>query len=160
VHADVPAESGGGFTPDSFADMRHREVAVPGLDPAWHHTLVGVTVAQDRNSAELVIHCAPRAPKSLDRGIRLVTWLPAAHVKAHDADGNELAVTKLDAPLQLGQHVEVAGVRYRVTGPHTHGEMWPHRDPDSGTCHQGIDYQHVTLNEDPEPPHLPTDVGE
>lgn len=156
----VQEDGRGGYAPDSFVNLLHLEVELPGLDRAWHHTLVGVTVAPDRNSAELVIHSTPRAPKSLDRGLRLSTWLPAAHVKAHDAEGAELAVTKLDAPLQLGEHVEVAGKRYRVAGPQDHGEMWPHRHPDSGSCHVGIDYQHVILHEDPEPAHQPTAAQE
>lgn len=155
------AEDGrGGFAPDSFGNLLHLEVELPGLDRAWHHTLVGVTVAPDRNSAELVIHSAPRAAKSLDRGLRLATWLPAAHVKAHDAEGTELAVTKLDAPLQLGEHVEVAGQRYRVVGPHSHGEMWPHRHPETGVCHEGLDYQHVTLEADPAPAAQPITARE
>lgn len=157
VYPDIPVqeEGRGGFAPDSFTNLMHLEVDFPGLDRAWHHTLVGVSVAPDRNSAELVMHSAPRAPKSLDRGLRLSTWLPAAHVKAHDDSGTELATVKLDAPLQLGEHVEVAGKRYRVAGPREHGEMWPHRHPETGVCHRGIDYQHVTLVADPEPAHEP-----
>ncbi len=143
---DVPVsdDGRGGFAPDSFTDLMHLEVELPGLDRAWHHTLVGVAVAADRNSAELTVHSTPRAPKSLDRGLRLSTWLPAAHIKAHDENGTELVVAKLDAPLQVGEHAE----------------MWPHRHADSGSCHKGIDYQHVTLTSDPAPVHQPTAARE
>lgn len=151
----VQQDGRGGFPPDSFIHLLGREVEMPGLDKTWHHTVVAATVAADRDSAELTLHSAPRAPKSLDRGLRLATWLPAAHIKAHDPDGTELAVAKLDAPLQLGEHVEVAGERYRVASVD-----WPHRDPDSGTCHHGIDYQHVELHPDPEPAHLPAPAAE
>lgn len=156
VFPDIPAQphGGGGFPVTSFADMVGREVTMPGLDPQWTHTVTSATVAQDRNSAELVFHSAPHAPKSLDRHLRIATWLPPAHIKAHDQDGTELAVTKLDAPLQVGEYVEVGGERHRV-----HEVTWPHRDPDSGTCHEGLDYQHVTLVADPEPDHLPVPVG-
>lgn len=162
VFPDVPVtdDGRGGFTPDSFAHLLGLEVTMPGLDRAWHHTVVGANVATDRNSAELTVHSTPRAPKSLDRGIRLSTWLPAAHIKAHDENGTELAVARLDAPLQLGEHVEVAGERYRVVGPLEHREMWPHRHPESGSCHKGIDYQHVTLASDPAPVHLPVATRE
>ena len=156
VYPDLPVQEGserGGFATDSYRDLLGCEVTMPGLDPQWTHTVIGADVAPDRNSAELVFHSAPKAPKSLDRALRIVTWLPPAHIKAHDRDGTELAVTKLDAPLQLGQYVEVAGQRHRVAEV-----TWPHRDPDSGTCHEGLDYQHVTLVEDPEPAHEPTAV--
>jgi hypothetical protein len=153
VTPEVPPEHGGGFAHDSFNDLLHREVTQPGLDPAWAHTLVAVAVADDRSHAEVTVHSAPRAPKSLDRNLRLATWQPAAHIKAHDEDGAELALAKLDAPLQVGEHVEVAGQRHRVAAVD-----WPHRDPDSGTCHVGLDYQHVTLAPDPAPAHLPTEA--
>lgn len=154
ITPDVPPEHGGGFAPDSFHDLLHREITLPGLDPTWAHTLVAVVVAADRTSAEITVHSAPKVPKSLDRNLRLATWQPAAHVKAHDADGTELAVAKLDAPLQVGEHVEVAGQRHRVAAVD-----WPHRDPASGTCHVGLDYQHVTLAPDPALAHLPTLTG-
>jgi hypothetical protein len=157
VFPDVPVQpsGAGGFTPDSFTNMMHLEIEMPGLDRHWQHTLVAVTVAEDRNSAELTCHSTPKAPKSLDRGLRIVTWLPPAHIRAHDQDGTEVAVTKLDAPLPVGEFVEVGGVRHRVAAAD-----WPHRNPDTGICHEGLDYQHVTLVPDPEPAHLPTLVSE
>lgn len=145
-----PATADGRFRSDSFDHLLHQEVGVPGLDPTWAHTLVGAATT-DGTAMELVIYSTPRAATSLDRGLRLATWQPPAHVKAHDEDGTELAVSKLNAPLAVGEPVEVNGTRYRV-----HEATWPHRDPDSGTCHEGLDYQHVTLVADPQPAHEPT----
>lgn len=152
VYPDVTVQENGagGFLPNSFRDMMHLEIMLPGLDPAWHHTLVGVQVADDRNSAEVTLHSSPQEVTVLDGGLRVVTWLPAAHIKAYDPDGNELATTKTNAPLQVGQHVEVGSQRHRVAKVN-----WPHRDPDSGACHGLIDWQHATLTPDPEPAHLP-----
>lgn len=141
----------GGFPPASFDHLRHLEVHLPGLDPGWAHTLIDAQVAAGGGSADLTLHSQPRVGVALDRGLRIVTWQPAAHIRALAEDGTELAVTKLDAPLQVGQRVEVAGERHRVVE-----ESWPGRHPRTGVCHEGLDYQHVTLVLDPEPLHHPT----
>lgn len=146
------ANGAGGFRPDSFEHMLGMVIDCPGLDARWRHQLIDYTVAADRASAELVVHSTPPEGVSLDRSLRIVTWLPAAHVKAHDAKGTELAAVRLDAPLQAGQLVELGGKHYRVAEQPT----WPHRHPVSGTCRGDIDWQHVTLVEDPQPAHLPT----
>lgn len=157
VFPDIPVQpnGGGGFPPEAFQDLIGLEIHMPGLDKSWVHTLTAATVAEDRNSAELTCHSTPMAAKSLDRALRIVTWQPAAHVRAHDRDGTEVAVTKLDAPLQRGELVEVAGEVHRVVDT-----AWPHRHPETGVCHEGIDYQHVTLVPDPQPVHLPTPARE
>jgi len=142
----------GGFKADSFDHLIGLEITCPGLDARWRHLVINAVVAPDGASAELTVHSYPPAGISLDRGIRVVTWLPPAHVKAHDPEGNELAAVRLDAPLQPGQAVELGGKHYRVRGEPT----WPHRHPVAGTCRGAIDWQHVVLIEDPQPPHLPT----
>ena len=136
VFPDIPVQpnGGGGFPPEAFGDLIGLEIHMPGLDKAWVHTLTAAQVADDRDSAELTCHSTPIAPKSLDRALRVVTWQPAAHVRASDRDGTELAVTKLDAPLQRGELVEVGGEAHRVVDT-----AWPHRHPETGVCHQGID---------------------
>jgi hypothetical protein len=150
VYPDIPPESGGGFASTSFADLLHREIHLPGMDPAWHHTLIDVAVAGDRSSAELTIHSQPRVAMSLDRNLRVTSWQPAAYVRAHDQDGNVLAEVKLSAPLRMGQTVEVRGDIYTVQG-----HEWPGRDPETGCCAGDIDWQHVTLKPDPQPAHVP-----
>lgn len=148
----LPEGGGGGFQPGSFQHLMHLRIQLPGLDPAWEHTLVNAVVAPDGASAELTVQTSAPPHVSLDRSLRIVTWQPAAHVKAHDAEGNELAAVRLDAPLHAGQHVELGGVRYRVAPD----PSWPHRDPDSGMCTDSLDWQHVTLIPDPLPAALPT----
>lgn len=160
VYPDVPPDRGGGFLPTSFTDLLHMRIELPGLDPAWTHTLVGVEVADDRSSAELTVHSEPTTPLSLDRHLRIADPMPPARIKAFGRDGTLLAHAHLPAPLQAGQLVTVGGRHYRVAAEPT----WPHRDPDSGAV-QGdtLDWQHVTLTPDDPPPHLPAlhrDLGQ
>jgi hypothetical protein len=156
VFPDVPpqANGGGGFPPHSFDHLLHLQVQLPSLDPTWEHTLVEAVIAPDRASAELTLHSEPVAPLSLDQSVRIVTWQPAAYVKAHDSDGKEIASTKLDAPLQPGQLVEVGGNTFRVA-PTELKAMWPGRDSETGICKGDIDWQHVTLIPEPQEPHEP-----
>lgn len=155
VFPEVPPQVGGGFQPGSFDHLMHLEIHQPGLDPTWEHTLVDATVAADGGSAQLTVHSQPRVGVSLDRTLRVVTWQPAAHVRAHDPTGQQVAYTKLDAPLRPGQVVELGGRPYRVA-PAEHHELWPHRDPETGMCRGDIDYQHVTLHPEPPPDHTPS----
>lgn len=149
VIPEIPPEHGGGFRPGSFDHLLHLEVHQPGLDPSWEHTLVDAHIVPGGATADLTLHSQPRPGLSLDRNLRIVTWQPAAHIRAHDVDGNVVAETKLDAPLQPGQLVEVAGKPHRVAPAEDH-ELWPHRHPDTGICRGDLDVQHVTLT--PEKP--------
>jgi hypothetical protein len=154
VFPEVPPEQGGGFTPSSFDHLMHLQVHQPGLDPTWEHTLVAAHVEPDRTSAELTLHSTPGPALSLDRHLRIVTWQPAAHVRGHDTDGNVIVETKLDAPLHPGQVVEVGGKPHRVAPAEDH-ELWPLRHPETGICRGDLDWQHVTLVPEPQPPHHP-----
>lgn len=147
VFPDVLPEHGGGFRPGSFDHMLHLQIHQPGLDPGWEHTLVDALVADDGASANLTIHSQPHTGVTVDRVLRLVTWQPAAHVRAHDTDGNVIAEARLDAPLQPGQLVEFDGRRHRVA-PAEHHELWPHRDTETGICRGERDWQHVVLIDD------------
>lgn len=151
---EIPPENGGGYRPDSFVHLMHTEVHMPGLDTTWQHTLVDAQVSPDGAHADLTLHSAPDTVVSLDRALRIVTWQPAAYVRAHDTDGTVIAETKLDAPLQPGQPVEVGGRAYRVAPAADH-ELWPHRHPDTGICRGSIDWQHVTLVPEPQAAHHP-----
>lgn len=144
----------GTFPPGSFDHMLHLQVHMPGLEPAWDHTLVDAQIASDGSHALLTIHSAPQQVMSLDRSLRIVTWQPAAYVRAHNKKGEVLCETRLDAPLQPGQIVELGGRTWRVA-PAEHHQLWPHRDRDTGVCRGDIDWQHVTLVEETPPPHLP-----
>lgn len=146
----------GRFQPASFRELLQRRVELPGLDRVWEHTLTGVTVAPDGSSAELTVHSEPVHALSLDRGLRVVQGVPAAHVRVHDESGTVLAETRLAAPLQPGQQVELGGVVHHVVGM----PSWPGRHPDTGVCAAGLDWQHVTVRPNPQPPHVPTASNE
>jgi len=156
VFPEIPPQpnGGGGFTPTSFDHLLHHDVHLPGLDTAWNHTLVDAHIAPDRASALLTVHSTPQVVTSLDRSLRIVTWQPAAYVRAHNQDGDVLAEVRQDAPLQPGQLVELGDTTYRVA-PAEHHEMWPHRHPDTGVCRGDIDWQHVTRLPEQPPAHLP-----
>lgn len=139
----------GGFQPGTFADLLQTHVHLPGLDPAWTHTLVGVDVAADGNSAELTVLSAPIAPMSLDRSMRLVNGCPPANVRALDEAGTVLAEATHAAPMQVGQVVDIAGTHWRVTA-----EEWPGRHPETGVCEGGLDWQHITVTAAPPVPAL------
>ena len=144
----------GAFRPDSFEHLLHKLVTMPSLDPAWHHTVIDAQVPPGGSHAVLTVHSEPKAVLSLDRSLRIVGWEPPAHIRAHDRDGTVLAEARALAPLQPGQLVELGGDTWRVAPAEDH-ELWPHRDPDSGVCRGDIDWQHVTLTPEPQPPHLP-----
>jgi hypothetical protein len=142
----------GSLRPDAFEHLLHLAIDCPALDAAWTHTLIDYQVALDGNSARLTVHSAPPRGVSLTHGIRLVSWVPAAHVKAHAPDGTELAAVRLNAPLQPGQPIEIGDKAYLVSGEPT----WPHRDPETGVCRGDIDWQHVTVTEAVAPLRAPT----
>jgi hypothetical protein len=163
VYPDVLPENGGGFLPTSFSEFLptdgcHVHVVMPGLDPTWQHVVIDAMVAPDRASAELTLRSEPVTPLRLDRNLRIIHSHPAARVRAHDQDGNQVAEGTFDAPLQPGQLVELAGERYQVAYS-AHEAMWPHRDPVTGAA-EGIDWQHVTLCPAPEPAHYPAAAPE
>ncbi len=142
VFPDVP----GGFSPDSFADLVQREIHLPGLDQAWTHTLVDVTVAADRGSAELTVHSEPLIALSLDRHVRVEQGVPAARVRVHDQAGTVLAEAALAAPLRHGQEIVVNGVHHTVQS-----HEWPGRHPETGVCVGELDWQHVVVAAQPRP---------
>lgn len=151
VYPDVPPRMVegrlvGGFPDHAFADLLQRHVHIPGLDQAWHHTLINVTVASDRASATLTVQSEPVAAVRVDQHLRVVQGVPPAWVRVHDQSGQVLAEAALSAPLQPGQTVEVGGVVHHVSAdPH-----WPGRHPDTGMCVGDKDWQHVTVT--PAPP--------
>lgn len=153
VYPDVPAQPDGrgGFTPSSFADLLQHEIHLPGLDPAWTHTLVAVAVAEDRSSAELAVVSEPLTALSLDRNVRIVNGTPAAHVRVVTVGGVVLAESTYPAPLYISQEVEIGGTHYLVQSVD-----WPGRHPELGVCEGDIDWQHAVVVEQPRPAPLPT----
>lgn len=142
----------GTFQPSSFRDLVQRQVELPGLDGTWTHTLIDVTVAPDGSSAELRVHSEPAHALSLDASMRVLQGVPPARVRVHDEAGTVLHECALSAPLHPGQRVELGGAEYHVVGL----PEWPGRHPEYGVCLGDLDWQHVTVRPDPQPPHVPT----
>jgi hypothetical protein len=146
VYPDVE----GGFTPAAFVDLLQHHIALPGLDPAWAHTLIDVQVAGDGGSAELTVHSQrPDAP-SLDRSLRVLTGTPPARVRAITSDGEVLAESTYPAPLYQGQEVEIGGQHYLVESVDH-----PDRDPVSGCVVGGLDWQVAVVRLEARPAVVP-----
>lgn len=151
VRATVYPDTPGGFTPDSFTHLLQTRIHLPGLDPAWTHLLIDVSVADGGDEAVLTVVSDPISPLSLEQTLRVVNGTPPAHIRVHGPDGTVLAEIRHPAPLHEGQEVEHVGAHYRVTSTE-----WPGRHPEFGYCQGGIDWQHVTVSEHPRAPVAPT----
>ena len=152
VYPDIAVQpnGSGGFQPDSFAELLQREIHLPGLDPRYTHTLVDVVVAADRDSAELKVQSQPPATLSLDRSLRVVSGTPTAWVRVVDQVGTTLAEGQFPAPLRPSQRVAVGDDQYLVQAV-----SWPGRDPQTGVCTGGIDWQVATVLAQPRPATIP-----
>lgn len=146
VYPDVP----GGFGPGSFTDLVQHEVDLPGLDSTWTHTLIAVSVAGDGGSADLTVVSEPSAAMSLTHHLRVV-GTPAAHVRVVDTSGATLVETATAAPLYEGQTVAVGDRHFLVQSV-----GWPGRHPETGACAGDLDWQHVTVTEQPRPAVAPS----
>jgi hypothetical protein len=137
------------FAPTSFQEMLQRSVKLPGLDPAWQHTLVHVDVAPDGLSAEVTVVSAPDVVPQMVEGLRVDYGSPTAHVRVFDMAGTQLSEGRFPAPMQVGQKIAVGDTEYLVTG-----QDWPGRDPNSGVCAGDVDWQHVVVGAPIVPPPL------
>jgi hypothetical protein len=147
----VRSETPGGFHPDTFDHLLHAHILLPGLDPAFDHTLLDVAVDDRGDSAELLIGSEHRTAVQLQDGLRVVSMTPTARVRVFADDGRTvLAETRLPAPLQAGQEVALGDDHYHVD----HVE-WPHRLR-SGALRRGdVDWQHVIVKAAPRPAAVP-----
>lgn len=136
IAPDVP----GGFRQGTFDHLLQQRISLPVLNLQYVHTLLGARVAEDGNSAALLVHSAPIAPMRMDRHLRVVNGVPPAHVRAVGPDGEVLHEAQLAAPLRTGQRIQLGDQEYYV-GNHE----WPGRHPDTGVCVGAVDWQHVTL---------------
>lgn len=140
----------GAFRPSTFQELVQHRIDMPGLDSRYQHTLLAAEVADDGNSAELLVHSEPVAALSLDRHMRPVYGTPETRIRALDEAGQELAAGTFAAPLQLGQEVKVGEDHYHVAGVD-----WPYRN-EHGVCIGELDWQYVTLQPSPQPLMQPT----
>jgi hypothetical protein len=119
-------------------------VHVPGLDPAFEHTLRTVEISADRKTVTLVVDTD--RPPMTDLARHLSTRPgPKAMVRTVHADtGETLTEGAYDALLQPGERVWINGM------PHTVSEVdHPNRHPDHGTVAEGPDWQVATLQPQP-----------
>ena len=151
IRVTLSPDTPNGFTPGSFSELLHTQVDMPGLDRAWTHTVVEVSVAVDCDSADLTLMSEPMSPLSLDNTLRVDTGTPPARVRIVDAAGNVLTSATLSAPLQEGQPVAIGDDHHVVTAID-----WPGRHPETGACTGDLDWQHVTVAPQPRPPVVPT----
>ena len=139
-----PGHRDGRFQPNSFDHLLQTAVMAPGLDPGYEHRLIDVQVAKDGRSADVTVHSTPVArTRQLGRAFRVVNGTPTAKVRcvSHENPAEVLAELQLDAPLQPGQRVAFGEDEYLVVR-----DEWPHRDPDTGVCAGGFDWQHAYLS--------------
>lgn len=129
------------FLPTSFSELVQRKVVLPGLDPQWTHTLVGVEVSGDRCSADLVLHSSPPDVPGMVDGLRVEHGTPPAAIRVYSAEGELLTEGRYPAPLDVGQEIAVGNVHYLVSSV-----AWPGRNPETGACVGGVDWQHVTVS--------------
>jgi hypothetical protein len=137
----VPDQASGPYRQDSYAELVQRAIKLPGLDPAWTHTLVQVVVAADGFSADLTVVSTPPAAAQMVDGLRLDYGSPTAAVRVFDAAGQQLSEGQYPAPLQVGQTVWIGDTRYQVVS-----EDHPGRAPETGVCTGDIDWQHVVVS--------------
>lgn len=137
------------FLPSTFTDLLQQRIGMPGLDPAYEHTLVDVQVADDGAVAVLTVRSEPVAPLDLDQYPTLLGGV-GAHVRVVGPDGAVITQGRYPAPLVTGGHVTAGDVLYRVVGT-----AWPLRDASTGTVTGDYDWQYATVVPADPPPPLP-----
>jgi hypothetical protein len=133
-----PKTGQGGFQPSSFSEWIGHEVVVTSLDPGLRHVLRAVETTEDGAISTLTIQTYSDSDVNLSANLSIRPDTPKAQVRAHTEDGEHLVTSHLDAPLQLGQTVDISGAFYVVRDA-----SWPYRDPEHPESTE--DYQHVTL---------------
>jgi hypothetical protein len=119
-----------------------QRVHVPGLDPAYVHTLREVTVSADRTRTTITVDTErPPALDLIQHLSVLVDHRAKAAVRAvHAGTGAVLLEGRFDAFLSAGQEVWIGGAPYTVTAVEH-----PNRHPVYGTVPEGLDWQHATV---------------
>lgn len=129
--------SPGTFQPTSHSEWIGHLVDVTGLDPSMHHVLRAVENSADGTSSTLTVSTYSDAGPDLDAVVSVRVGTPLASVQAF-VNGTKIATAQLEAPLQIGQPVRVAGQMYTVQAV-----SYPARQPDGTTI--GDDYQRADL---------------
>jgi hypothetical protein len=131
----------GRFLPTSFHEHIGRRVQAQGLDTRYEHTLTGVQVAEDGQSAMLTIQTRPPHQMEVQQYLAVLDGTPHANIRVVHADtGEQLAEARLHAPLMPGAQVLVAGEQHTVVEA-----SWPSRDPDTGASTADVDQQLVLV---------------
>lgn len=140
----IPSCAHIGFNPEAWG-LTGTAVMLPGLDPAYDHTVRGVEISSDRHTVTLTVDTDRPPLMDLARHLSVLAG-PKASVRAVHADsGAVLAELPLDAPLQPGQPVWINGALHVVVSVEH-----PNRGP-SGVVADGPDVQVARLQPEPEP---------
>lgn len=145
----VPVCADVGFNESAWDYMMGQAVTVPGLDPAYVHTVRAIEISANRKTVTLTVDTDRPALLELARHLSTFTDSRAkAAVRAvHHETGAVLAEGRyFDAFLQPGQSVHVNGEPHVVVGDPEH----PNRT-EYGTA-EGVDVQVVRLMPTPVEP--------
>lgn len=138
-----------GFNTEAWDYMQGTAVHVPGLDPAYVHTVRGIEISADRKTVSLTVDTDRPAMLELARHLSTLTdhSAKAAVQAVHYETGETLTEGRYDAFLQPGQPVCVNGV------PHVVQDIdHPNRHPEYGTCGDKPDLQVARLMPTPVEP--------
>lgn len=119
----VPVCAHVGFNTEAWDYMQGGAVNVPGLDPAYVHTVSGIEISSDRKTVSLTVDTSRPALLELARHLSTLTDNRAkAAVRAvHHETGDVLAEGRyFDAFLQHGESVHVNGEPHVVVGEPEH----------------------------------------
>lgn len=143
----MPACDHMGFNAEAWVGMADSAVMVPGLDPAYMHTVREVEISSDRKTVTLTLDTDRPIQLDLARHLSIICTTPKAWIRAmHSGTGETLAEGGFDAFLQQGQNVWVAGAPYAVAAVEH-----PNRHPEHGTVVDERDWQVATLRPMPQP---------
>lgn len=113
----VPVCGHVGFNDEAWAYLPGQSVTVPGLDPAYIHTVRAVEISSDRKTVTLTVETERPALLELARHLSTLTDHRAkATIRAvHHETGETLAEGRFDAFLTAGQTVHINGEPHTVT---------------------------------------------
>lgn len=153
----IPSCAHIGFNPEAWG-LAGTAVMLPGLDPAYDHTVREVEISADRNTVTLTVDTARPPLMDLARHLSVRAGPKAAVRAVHADSGVVLAEGAFDAPLQPGQPVWINGAPHEVVSVEH-----PDRGQHGAVVGDGPDVQVARLQPQPEPepvqPLPPREVG-
>lgn len=141
----------GTFQPSSFTEWIGHYVDVTSLDPSHQHILRAVENSEDGTYSLLTLHTVRDQGPDLAAAMSVRVGTPTVFVVAH-CDGQPIASTHMEAPLQPGQPVRVGNQTYTVRDV-----CYPNRRDDGTT--EGDDYQLANIVATDAPEHAVSSLG-